>query len=94
LSKLPLRRQCQLSLYLHHRHYLLLEYHPFPVWKRQVYYEEETNYDDDDIVPSLLDDYELLDLEHEAPVFSDSVELVKVPAITVVSTLPLLPHHS
>jgi len=50
-----------------------------------VYYKEETN-DDDDIDPSLLDDYVLLDLEHRVTVFSDSPELVEVPAITLVSS--------
>jgi len=38
-----------------------------------VYYEEETK-EDDDIDPSL---YVLLDPEHGAPVFSDSVALVE-----------------
>jgi len=47
-----------------------------------VYYEEEIN-DDDNIDPSLLDDYVLLDLEH-ASVVSDA-ELEAVPAITLTN---------
>jgi len=48
-----------------------------------VYYEEDSD-EDDEIDSSLLNDYVLFELEHGAPAFSDSEELVEVPVITMV----------